>query len=63
MSMAYPAQEAVSMGRERKTSAEMAKLIQKLRWLGLDEEAQRLHETLRRRQPGNAAIRFLQETD
>ena len=36
---------------ERRTPDELVKLIRKLRWMGMEEEAQRLQTVLRRQSP------------
>ncbi len=49
---------------ERQTSNELAKLIQKLRWMGLEEEAVRVQDELNVRQPAAACVvAAWQETD
>jgi len=50
---------------ECRTSSELAKLIRKLRWMGMEEEAEPLMQELTRRGPADAAsvITPSRETD
>lgn len=49
MERSQPAQSPYAAARERRTSSELAKLVRKLRWIGMEEEAEKLSEELARR--------------
>ena len=48
---------------ERRTSSELAKLIRKLRWIGLDDEAEPLQAELTRRAATDSVVAMSGETD
>jgi hypothetical protein len=49
--------------RERGPSAESLRLIRKLRWIGMDEEAEQAQSELRSTAPVGAIVTFPSETD
>ncbi|MGV3633622.1 MAG: hypothetical protein ACO1NY_04685 [Pseudorhodoplanes sp.] len=51
----FSAQAAFEMG-EQPTSVELIKLIRKLRWIGLEEEARQLQTVLNRFPPEQRAV-------
>jgi|HubBroStandDraft_1064217.scaffolds.fasta_scaffold717796_1 hypothetical protein len=46
MALAFDQQTPVDFSEPESTSNELVKLIRKLRWIGMDEEAQRLEQKL-----------------
>jgi hypothetical protein len=46
MALAFDQQTSVDFSEPESTSNELVKLIRKLRWIGMDEEAQRLEQKL-----------------
>ena len=48
--------QSMSEPMEELTSAELVKMIRKLRWIGLEEEARQLQAALDRFPPGERAV-------
>ncbi|MFZ0424663.1 MAG: hypothetical protein WAL80_17445 [Xanthobacteraceae bacterium] len=52
MAMAFDQQKSVPVSEPENSSSELVKLIRKLRWIGMDEEAERLQQKLALRRTG-----------
>ncbi len=48
---------------EQRTASELVKLIQKLRWMGMDREAERLQSVLRRIPESDSVLAAPHDTD
>ena len=58
-------QKPSDVSAEQRTSNELVKLIRKLRWMGMEEEAERVHAELAQcgAQPADSVVAASHETD
>ena len=56
-------QEHPDVSAEERAASELIKRIRKLRWMGMDEEAQQMQVVLRRAEPGDTLLAGPWDTD
>ena len=56
-------QEALQDSAEQRASSELVKLVQKLRWIGMEREAERLQKVLHRVPAAGSILAAPRDTD